>query len=126
MLVGTYDNLAVLGRVRISVGQAPAAQGSGPRFAPDKTAYAPFEPIHVTWSGITMKSGWMGIVTPGAPVRNLSEIQQQKPFVNNDGSLSDGSASFDGFLPGKYEVVLVGGSYDKPYVYKRVPISVQE
>jgi hypothetical protein len=47
-----------------------------------------------------MRNGWMGIVAPGAPVRSLSEIQQQKPFVNYDGRLTEGSADFDGFLPG--------------------------
>jgi len=135
VLIGIYGQQTVLGRVPITVGAAGAApQGAaagqtgaaGPTFAATKQSYEPFEPIEVSWSGIKMPTGWMGIVKRGTKITDTSRIQQSKAFTNYDGSKSAGTATFDGNLPGEYEVVLVGGSYDKPFVYKRVPISVKE
>jgi hypothetical protein len=68
----------------------------------------------------------MGVVKRGAKITASSQIGQAKAFTNYDGSASRGAAKFDGGLPGEYDVVLVGGSYDKPYVYRRVSISIKE
>jgi hypothetical protein len=133
VLIGIYGQQTVLGRVPITVGAAgaapsasSAAAAAGPTFAATKQSYEPFEPIEVSWSGIKMPTGWIGIVKRGTKITDTSRIQQTKAFTNYDGSKSAGTATFDGNLPGEYEVVLVGGSYDKPYVYKRVLISVKE
>ncbi|MBS0221233.1 MAG: hypothetical protein JSR91_10865 [Proteobacteria bacterium] len=77
------------------------AQSAAPRLETAKPAFAPFEPIVVSWSGLTFGGrGTLGLGIASTGGKN-TDLGTQKWLYPSD---TEGTRNFDGLLPGDYEV----------------------
>jgi hypothetical protein len=77
------------------------AQAGPPQIETAKPAFAPFEPIVVSWTGLTFGGkGTLGLGIAKAGEKK-TDLGTQKWIYPGD---KDGTRSFDGLLPGDYEV----------------------
>lgn len=126
-----YGNETVLARLTIVVADKSAAPDGAERSEAQlttvKPSYVPLTPIEARWTGIRLVNGWVGIGRPG---EGAFEYSRREPFIslpsNHMAKPASGSHTFDGLLPGEYELRIVHGDFGKPQVLLRHRFTIKD
>jgi hypothetical protein len=97
----------------------PAAPAGNNGLTVERTVFAPFEEIKLSWSGIKAANGSVGLGAPGE-----TKLVQSKSVTFS--TQPSGSADFPGLITGKYEARILIGSYGSETVVARIPIEVRD
>ncbi|MCK6454720.1 MAG: hypothetical protein L6R19_28325 [Alphaproteobacteria bacterium] len=134
-LPGKYEARLVAGdkvesRFAFEVREATADAAAKGQFAPRITAakpdFKPFESIGVTWADIRAPHGWVGLYEEGG---SKAIESKSLTFFNRwatSGNQVNGSLSFRGLLPGRYEARILAGEYGREVVVARAPVIVSD
>lgn len=123
-LLPAYSSQFVVARTRFTVQEAStASRGNEPKVVTDSTSYPPFEPIRITWSNLPPSLG-------NIYVRIYKDGQEQPTTQKSEGltaqTIRTGGMTFDGMLPGTYEVRITGPNYDSTFMVARTQFTIAD